>query len=157
MNKKVLITIIVLVVLLVAVAVGGYFIVKGAKPVTLDLATISNSIMEAGFSQMATADVDNEVLSSYMQIDTANVEEVYGKMPMMNVQASMYILIKAKDGTVETVKQNVEAFGQRYEEQWAMYLPAQHELVQNRKIGVIGNYVYMVIAENADEIVSLIK
>lgn len=156
MNKKVLITIIVLVVL-VAVATGGYFIVKGAKPVTLDLATISNNIMEAGFSKMPVADVDNEVLTSYMQVDTANVEEVYGKMPMMNVQASMYILIKAKDGTVETVKQNVEAFGQRYEDQWAMYLPAQHELVQNRKIGVIGNYVYMIIAENADEMVSLIK
>lgn len=156
MDKKVLITVIAVVVL-VAIAVGAYFMFKGAKTVTLDLATISENITNAGFSKMATMNIDKDVLSTSFDVNTENVEEVYGKMPMMNVHASMYILIKAKAGTVETVKQDIEAYGERYEQQWAMYLPNQHELVQNRKIGVMGDYVYMVIAENADELVSLIK
>lgn len=156
MNKKVLITII-SIIALVIIAVGAYFLVKGNQKVTLDLATISKNITEKGFSEMATTDVDKELLSTYFQVDTANVEEVYGKIPMMNVQASLYVLIKAVDGKAETVKQNIETFAQNYEEQWSRYLPAQHELVQNRKLGTNGDYVYLVIAENAEELVNLIK
>ena len=70
---------------------------------------------------------------------------------------SMYLIVKAKDEKLEDVKQKVEAYGISYEEQWARYLPEQYELVQNRKIGTIGNYVYMIVAENAEDLVTLIK
>ena len=158
MNKKVLVGVIIAIVVVVLL-IGGYFMFsnkeKSAK--NLDLATISNNITSSGFSEMSTMDIDKDTLSTYFQVDTANVVEVYGKMPMMNVHASMYVLVKTTEGKAEDVKQNLETFGQSYEEQWSRYLPAQHELVQNRKIGIVGDYVYLIIAENADELVKLIK
>ena len=158
MNKNVLVGVIIAIIVVILV-IGGYFIFsnKSETSKNLDLAAISDNITNTRFSEMAMMEVDKDTLSSYYQVDVANVEEVYGKVPMMNVQASMYVLIKAVDGKAEDVKQNLETFGQSYEEQWSTYLPAQHELVQNRKIGTIGNYVYLVIAENVDELVQLIK
>ena len=159
MNKKVLIAVIVVIVV-IALVVGGIFLFtgkKGGNSSNLDLATISTKVTETGFAEMSMQEVDMDTLSGYYQVDTANVAEVYGKMPMMNIKSSMYVLIKATEGKVEEVKQDIEKFGERYEEQWATYLPDQYDLVVNRKIGTIGDYVYLVIAENADEIVKLIK
>ena len=99
---------------------------------------------------MATMDITIEELNTIYGINTENVEQVVGKMPMMNVQASMYVLIQAKDGTVDTVRAELDEYAKQYEEQWSMYLPEQYELVQNRKVGTIGNTVYMIISENAE-------
>ena len=158
MNKKVLVGVIIAIVV-VALLIGGYFIFSNKENTAknLDLSTISNNITSSGFSEMSTMDIDKDTLSTYFQVDTANVVKVYGKMPMMNVHASMYVLVKAREGKAEDVKQNLETFGQSYEEEWSSYLPEQHELVQNRKIGIVGDYVYLIIAENADELVKLIK
>ena len=151
MNKKVLITIIV-VVLIAIVGVGAYMLLgKKAEAKNLDIEvanqTLSNS---TPFNELATMDVTENELDAVFGINTENVEKVAGKVPMMNVQASMYILIQAKEGTVETVQAELNKYAEQYEEQWSMYLPAQYELVQNRKTGVVGNTVYMIIAENAE-------
>mgnify|MGYP005809920413 CR=1 FL=1 len=151
MNKNVLIAIVVILVLVV-LGVGGYMLLnnnKEVKSIDIDAAgqTLANT---TPFNEMATMDITTEELSSLYGINTDNVEKTVGKMPMMNVQASMYVLIQAKDGTVETVREELNKYAQQYEEQWSMYLPEQYELVQNRKMGVVGNTVYMIIAENAE-------
>ena len=76
---------------------------------------------------------------------------------MMNVHASMFVIIKATDGKVEEVLQKVETYATNYEAQWERYLPEQFELVKNREVGKTGNYVYMIVAENASELVKNIK
>ena len=95
-------------------------------------------------------DITIDLLRSVYGINTQNVENVIGKMPMMNVQASMYLLIQTKEGTAETVKAELDQYATKYEEQWSTYLPEQYELVKNRKSGIIGNTVYLIIAENAE-------
>lgn len=124
----------------------------------VNITTVGESIAnKEPYSEMAMMDIDKQILTSLYQIDEAMVEEVNGKMPMMNVHATMYVLIKAKDGKVDEVKAKVEEYGKSYEEQWSTYLPDQHELVKNRKVGVKGNVVYMIVSENASEIEKLIK
>lgn len=151
MKKNVLITIVVI--LVVAVLVVGAVVVlnnkKEEKTIDVDVAgqTLANS---TPFNELATMDITTEELGSLYGINTENVEKVVGKMPMMNVQASMYLIIQAKEGTVDTVKAELDAYATQYEEQWSTYLPAQYELVKNRKMGVVGNTVYMIIAENAE-------
>ena len=158
MNKKVLIGIIIAVVVVLLV-IGMYFAFGNKEKVAdkLDLKTISENITRDGFAEMSTMDIDKEVLSSYFQVDTANVEEVYGKVPMMNVHASLYVLLKATSGKAEDVKADIEEFGNSFEQQWSRYLPEQYDLVKARKIGVKGDVVYLIIAENSDELVKLIK
>ncbi len=105
---------------------------------------------------MMTSDISDEILTNYMNIGSENIEEIIGKFPMMNTQASMYMIIKAKENTAETVKSQVEQFANSYEEQWSTYLPEQYDLVRNRKLGTYGDYVYLIICENAEEIETMI-
>ena len=156
MNKKLIIA----VVAVVAVLVVGLAVLFGVmnKPKELNLEELNTTFAESeSFKEMMAADVEAELLASLMNINTENVEQVVGKFPMMNVHASMYMIIKAKEGTVETVKTEVETYATSYEEQWERYLPEQYELVKNRKLGVYGDYVYLIISENAEELEALIK
>ena len=151
MKKNVLITIVVI--LVVAVLVVGAVVLlnnkKEEKTIDVDVAgqTLANS---TPFNELATMDITTEELGSLYGINTENVEKVAGKIPMMNVQASMYLLVQAKDGAVDTVKSELDNYLAQYEEQWSTYLPAQYALVQNRKVGTVGNTIYVIIAENAD-------
>ena len=164
MNKKVIYGLIVLVVIIV-IGVAIYFATRQSQQgpseennVNIDLQALNTTLSsQTPFNELATMDVTVETLETVLQITADEVDEVIGKMPMMNVQASMYIVIKAKDGAVESVKTKVENYGTAYEEQWATYLPEQYELVKQRKIGVKGNYVYLISSENASDLEALIK
>lgn len=156
MNKKLIIAI----VAVVAVLAIGLAIFFGAmnKPKELNLEELNTTFAESdSFKEMMTAELNLELLDTLMNINTENVEQFIGKFPMMNVHASMYMIIKAKEGTVETVKTEVETYATSYEQQWERYLPEQYELVKNRKLGVYGDYVYLIISENAEELEKLIK
>ena len=155
MNKKLVIGIVVAVVV-IAIACGDFFMLGGSKELNLEEVSAKIS-SKGGFEEMGTSPIDSEFYSSYMAAKAENVEEMVGKFPMMNVHASMYLIVKAKPGTVDAVKQDLENFGQVYDDQWARYLPAQYELVQNRKIGTYGDYAYIIIAQNAEELEKLIK
>ena len=147
--KKTVLSVIVAIVIIVAVVVGAYFILNGSEEEkTIDLNTASQTLSNSSpFNELSTMDITIDVLSSVYGINTQNVENVIGKMPMMNVQASMFLLIQAKDGTAETVKSELDQYATKYEEQWST---EQYELVKNRKTGIVGNVVYMIIAENAE-------
>ena len=159
MNKKVIYALIALVVI-IAIVVAVYFFLTQNKEeeVSIDLQALNTTLSsQPPFNELATTDVTVETLGTVLQITPDEVEAVIGKMPMMNVHASMYLVIQAKDGAVDSVKTKVENYGTAYEEQWATYLPAQYELVKQRKIGVKGNYVYLIVSENSSELEALIK
>ena len=155
MNKKLVIGIAVAVVV-IALAAGTFFMLGGSKELNLEEVSAAISA-KGGFDEMGTSPIDSEFYASYMAANAENVEAMVGKFPMMNVHASMYLIVKAKEGAVDAVKQDLVNFGQVYDDQWARYLPAQYELVQNRKIGTYGNYAYIIIAQNAEELENLIK
>ena len=159
MNKKIIYGLIALVIIIAIVAVFYLLISKNKEEnVNIDMQALNTTLSsQPPFNELATTDVTVETLEALLQINADEVEEVIGKMPMMNVQASMYLVIKAKDGAVDSVKTKVENYGTAYEEQWATYLPAQYELVKQRKIGVKGNYVYLIVSENASDLEALIK
>jgi len=158
MKKSLLITIIIVAVLVIAVVVLFATGVIGNKNVELNLQEVSTKIVDNSvFKEMATMDIDKETAVSLMELEEGQVEEVVGKVPMMNVHASMFVIIKANDGKVDEVLQKVENYATNYEAQWERYLPEQYELVKNREVGTTGNYVYMIVAENSSELVKNIK
>lgn len=156
MNKKIIFGVIAVIIVAILVVIG--VLTFGKKEVSIDLAKLNQEIIKKGpFGEMATMTIDKETVENLYTIQSSQIEEVIGEMPLMNVQASMFIVIKATDGNVEEVKTKVDEYAKNYEEMWSRYLPEQHEFVQNRKVGVKGNYVYMIICENAEEVEALIK
>jgi len=158
MKKSLLITIILVAILAITVVILFATGVIGSKNVELDLTQVSTKIVDNSvFKEMAAMDMDKATVTSLMELEEAQVEDVVGKFPMMNVHASMFVIIKAADGKVDEVLQKVETYATNYEAQWERYLPEQYELVKNREVGTTGNYVYMIVAENSSELVKNIK
>ena len=92
MKKKILIAIIVILVIAL-IAVGAYFIFFN-KEKTLDINVANQTLANSyPFNELATMDVTTEELGTVMGVNTENIENVVGKIPMMNVQASMYLLV----------------------------------------------------------------
>lgn len=152
------IAILIIAIIVVAVLLGRNGNNGKVSTANINIEEIGKTISEKRpFNEMALMHVTTEELKNYYQVNIENVEKVVGKMPMMNVHASMYLLVEAKEGKVNDVKAQVETFGNNYEQQWETYLPEQYDLVSNRKVGVVGNCVYLVIAEDAEEIAKLIK
>lgn len=83
-------------------------------------------------------------------LGTSSMDSFVGKMPLMNVKATEYLVVKAADGQVDTVKDGMKKRQADLDAQWKQYLPEQYELVKNYKLVSNGNYVLFVIAENAD-------
>ncbi len=154
MKKKVIIAIIIII-LLLAIGVGVFMLLNNGKNTekSLDINLAGQTLANnTPFNEMTTMDITTNELSTLYGVNIENVENVVGKVPMMNVQASMYILIQAKNGMAETVKSELDKYATQYETQWSTYLPEQYEIVKNRKSGIIGNTVYMIIAENAEDL-----
>ena len=167
MSKKLILIIIAIV--LVAAVVAAVVVVNNnnkadkekngnAESAELNLEDLNKKFATmAPFDEMASMDIDSTMLTDVFQIDEDLLEGYVGKFPMMMVHASMYLVVEAKDGEVETVKTQVETYASAYEAQWEMYLPEQYELVKDRKCGVSGNFVYLFIGESAAEMEKLIK
>ena len=123
MNKKVVICCIVVVVLIAVVVCACILLNNKNSGKEISLEELNTEIAaKEPFSQMAMQDIDADTLSSLYEIEADKYEAVVGKMPMMNIQASMYLIIKAKDDSVDYVKEKVENYGQKQEEIWSTYL-----------------------------------
>ena len=132
---------------------------ESQQSVELNLTEVASKIEENSiFAEMATEEVTTETLGSFFKVDTSKVSNVVGKVPLMNIQASMYVIVEANDSaSAEEVKTELETYGEAFEGQWKTYLPEQCDYVKNRKIGVKGKYAYLIIAENSDELEKLVK
>ena len=69
----------------------------------------------------------------------------------------MYVVIQTDLDNIQDVKLALESYGREYDEEWKSYLIDQYELVKNREIGIRGNYVYMIVSENPEKVIDLIK
>lgn len=155
--------IIVISVLLVIVFVIGVLIYinnnkKEIENIFISLEELDKKIKnidEFDYSKMQ--DIDKEFATSTFLIDSSKIQDIIGKSPIINTTASMYVIIKAEELNLQEIKMALESYGVEYETQWSNYLPDQYELVKNRQIGIKANYVYMIISENPEKIIELIK
>lgn len=157
-NKLPLIIGIVAIVIALIIAVVVLVMPKEETKKEINLEEVSNKITEnSAFKEMATENISTDTLKNYFQVNTENVEKVVGKVPLMNVHSSLYVIIQAKEGKANEVKEDLNEFLKGYEELWSRYLPDQYEYVQNRKFDVIGDYVYLIIAEDSGKLENIVK
>lgn len=88
-------------------------------------------------------------LSDLYGLDSTSVEGFVGKTPMMSVQASEYLVVKAVSGQAETVKKGMLKRQADLDTTWKQYLPEQYELVKNYKLVESGDYLLFAVGDNA--------
>lgn len=106
----------------------------------LNLTTIDTSNMQ---------DVSIEYIINTIGIDAKYIKDYIGKIPIINVSSSMYILIQTPSSTdAKKVVKKLEEYGEIYEKSWDSFLLSEQDLVRNRKIDRINNFAYIVVSED---------
>ncbi len=162
-NKKniIIATVIILAIVITAIITLVYFTkvkAQNNKNININLEELDKNLTKIGvFEESKNTNIDKSLAVSTFNIEENDIIEVIGKMPLINIKSSMYIVIKVKDGKQEIVKQKLEEYAVEYEKQWSNYLEDQYNLVKNKEIGIVGEYVYLIIADNVADLKKLIK
>ena len=96
-------------------------------------------------------------LESFMDVKESWVSESLVMTPMMIVNSNLYIIVKPNKDNYQDVKNAIEDYLVKKEEEWKTYLPAQYELVKNRKFEKVGDYLVYVVSTDNDLVLETIK
>ncbi len=96
---------------------------------------------------------DDVALDAFYKLDVNLIEEYVILKPNVNTQAHEVLLVTAKEGEFETVKEQVDTYFGLQEQSWSTYLPDQYDLIKNRVTKEVGNTYIVVVHEEADAIV----
>lgn len=102
-------------------------------------------------------EVTKDQVKDVLNIEESDVEEFLMKMPMMMTQSNTYIIVKPASGKENVVKDALEEYMSKLETQWQNYLPDQYELVKNRKVEKIGDYLIYIVSNNNDLVFNTIS
>lgn len=105
----------------------------------------------------AMMDVESDALEATFGLNPDFVEEYIARVPMMIVNSNMYLIVKPKEGKESEVKEIIDTYMKNLEEQWSTYLPAQYDLVKNRKEEKIGDYFVYIVSNDNDAVYNIIK
>ncbi len=164
MKKRSIMLIITLTVLIIAICVClvVFLVNKNAikkdEKISISLDELDKKIDQSNefeFSKMNQ--INGEEASAKLLIDKSKIKNIIGREPIVHTKSSMYMIIETDSDSIQDVKLALESYGSEYDEEWKSYLPDQYELVKNREIGIRGNYVYMIVSENPEKILELIK
>lgn len=102
-------------------------------------------------------DIDDEMLTSKFNIATSDVEEYIGKLPGMNINANMYLIIKPKDGKKQVIKDAMADYMKKLEDTFRNYSAGQAEIVEGRMEKELGGYLIYIVSRDNDTVYNIIK
>lgn len=105
----------------------------------------------------AMMEIAEENVKDIIGIDPSALDEFLIETPMMIVQSSTYIIVKPASGKEQEVKDAINDYMKKLEEQWKTYLPDQYELVKNRKEEKLGDYLIYIISKDNQKVFETIK
>lgn len=141
---------------------AGILLISGCSTKTaakdVDVKELMNTIVsDTSYELPAMQELTDTDLESLYGISVDDLEAYSVNVPMMNVTATEIALFHVKDGKMDTVKKGVETRMTQLESTWSQYLPAQYDLVKDRRIIESGNYYFVIISEYADTIEATCK
>ena len=105
----------------------------------------------------AMMDVESDALEATFGLNPDLVEESLARVPMMIVNSNMYLIVTPKEVKESKVNEIIDTYMKNLEEQWSTYLPAQYDLVKNRKEEKIGDYFVYIVSNDNDAVYNIIK
>lgn len=120
---------------------------------TLDMKKASTSLDEK-YQNMALMS-DKELEGIYNQ-DTTLMEEYIIKSSE-NQNGNFYALIKVKSENKEKVKNNMDEMFSILENQSSLYSPEAVNLIKNKLVTSVGDYLIYIVSENNEEMYNVVK
>lgn len=172
MMKKIKMMLVALLVTVVAVGCSNSKSEEGSTNESVTAQGIMNKIQETLASEYELTMEDGKLpgfdvydmtdanqLGMYAShFNTADIEEGYMLLPLMNVKSTLIMVVKVKDeAAAESVKEGFAKVLSDQEATWSTYLPDQYELVKNNQIKQQGNYLLYVTSDVTDKIVKVFE
>jgi hypothetical protein len=148
--KKLISMLLAAAILMSAVACGSKEPAAPTLKEGVTLQSMVDSISEEYEFSMPGA-VDDSMLTDFLGIDTADVEEYAGYITMVMVSADNLIAVKAKEGKLDTVKAALEDRLEFVNQSFQQYLPEQYAKAQAGKVFTVGDYAFLVIMGRMDK------
>lgn len=102
--------------------------------------------------------VPDDFIMNYYGIDVSTLDEYVFSMSEAAISAETVVILKAKDaGSTGTLKDSLQMVIDQKRSEMENYLPDQFQIVDKSSVQVKGNYVYLVISEQADAINRIIQ
>lgn len=157
-RTKIIICIVVIVfALLLSFLVYDLLLSNKDKIVDIDLQTLNTNLyVSEQFEGITMEDIDINDLKEKFNIEEKEVSQFIGKTPVISIKSSMYVIVKTDINNVKNIKSKFQLFLDSYITQWENYLLEEYELTKNAKIDSKGEYVYLLISQDVEEIEKLI-
>ena len=105
------------------------------------------------FNLVNMTDIDKEYIENTLNIPIEKINSYTGKIPIVNVNANMYIIIEAKEQeNTNEIQEKLETFLASYKKEWESFLLSEYDLLFESKVKVKGKYVYLIISENSKKL-----
>ena len=157
-NKKFGIIFAILILIILGMVIySAVFTIKNKnaeKSISISIDEFNDIIMESeNFKTSKVSNITEEDISDIYGIEIEDINKFYGKKSILTTDASMYLLIEPKEGKLDSAYSKLEQYCINYENTWSGYLEAQYDIVVDRKMGKINGYIYLVISDDAYDIV----
>lgn len=102
--------------------------------------------------------MDEDFISNYYGIDTKTLSEYVFSMSEDAAQAETIIIMKAQQSEdLEGLSNCLQTVVDEKKNEMENYIPEQFAIVEKSKVQTKGNYVWLVISENAESITDIIE
>lgn len=162
MNKKFIVIFVILILIIVGLVTFSMITTirdnNAKKNISISIEDFNNIASDSSnFKSSKVSEITMENIEEITGITSDNLEKVIGKKAVLNTDASIYILLEPKQECYESVYGKITQFGAEYENEWKNYLEAEYDIVVDREIGKIANYIYLVISDDADDILKKVR
>ncbi|GAB6989928.1 DUF4358 domain-containing protein [Paenibacillus pini] len=106
--------------------------------------------------QPSLSEMEPSLVQKLYHLDPALLEDYTIRTPLMNVKTNEIAILKVKNkDDISKVEAAVKQRATDVQKQFETYLPDQYENAKNYKLITKGNYVFFVISDRADKLVTI--
>ena len=134
--------------------VKGYTVYLNTKNNDEALKIIKEDGYETIYNSLNT--ITDETLN-LVGLNKEDVEEYVITTPAFIISSQCYMIVKPAQGKEDKVKEALDNYFKTEENKWSTYLPAEYEIIKNRKFEKIGDYLVYVVSTDNDKVLETIK
>ena len=99
----------------------------------------------------------NDETLNLVGVSKEDLEQYVITTPSFIISSQCYMIVKPAEGKKDKVKEALDNYFKTEENKWSTYLPAEYEIIKNRKFEEIGNYLVYIVSTDNDKVLETIK